>query len=103
MPELSITSSYFTLPGGSVTLSSLDFATATIISIKQTVFSKFGADCAVPVQNLWWNGYVLDDNLTVMDACVGFDKAEVINPKEDLVREFVERAEEKSERETSER
>jgi hypothetical protein len=84
MPRLQITSSYFTIPQGNLTLN-LPFETTTILAVKEVMFNKFGSDCPVKLQSLWWNGYALPDAKTIVDACVGLDPTEIISPSSDLV------------------
>ena len=85
MSTLTIASSYFALPNGSVTISDVDLNKLTVAEVKAKLFGMYGNSvCSISLQNLWWNGYVLEDGLTIASACVGTDLSETIDPSEDL-------------------
>jgi hypothetical protein len=75
-----VSSSYFALPGGKISFGPTDLDNYTIGQVKQHVFEMVGdgRDKIAPLekQRLWWNGYLLDNEImSISEACVGIDAA----------------------------
>lgn len=80
MTKLIIISNLTVLPNkGKVELVECNLNTFTIGNAKKLI-SEMCNDIAVDRQNLWWKGYILDDeNLPMIKACIDF-----ANPDESL-------------------
>jgi len=72
MTLLSIVSSVTTLKGKEkISLGEQDFNKFNIGQVRELIDHKY-ADLDSSKLQLWWQGYILDDdNLTIMEACVG--------------------------------
>ncbi len=78
--NLTIASSLFLLPNGVINLGRKDLSTFTILEVK-TEINAIHPDATLPLQNLWWNGYLLDDDRKkIIEACVGKDPKERLSP-----------------------
>merc|ERR1712157_244034 len=80
MTKLIIISNLTVLPNkGKIELGECNLITFTIGNVKKLI-SEMCNDIAVDRQNLWWKGYILDDeDLPLIKACIDF-----ANPDESL-------------------
>mmetsp|Transcript_18908 Transcript_18908/g.35051 ORF Transcript_18908/g.35051 Transcript_18908/m.35051 type:complete len:134 (-) Transcript_18908:60-461(-) len=78
--KLTICSSYFALPGGQKVYDNVDLAQTTIQSIKEKLSSEYSTVCPLPLLNLWWNGYLLDPEKSILESCIGVDVSERVPP-----------------------
>lgn len=80
MTAITVISTFTTVsPEGMVNLEDCAVSNRTVEDVKGEIFDKTGISPAR--QSLWWHGYLLDkDEQTLIDACVGVNKEEFIEP-----------------------
>lgn len=86
MTAITVVSSFTTIsPDGKVKLEDCSVKRRKVGELKDEISVKTQIDRQR--QSLWWHGYLLDqDNVTLLDACVGVNKDERIEPSiEELV------------------
>ena len=79
MTVLTVASSLFTLPSGKhVITPSVDLSIITVSQIKALLEDEFGCDrCPSEACRLFWHGYLLADENTVLESCRGVKEGEV--------------------------
>jgi len=85
MTVLTVASSLFTIPSGKMQIGDdIDLSVVTIGQVKALLQDEFGpCVCALERQRFFWHGYLLDDRMNFLDACVGVKEGERVKRDEE--------------------
>jgi hypothetical protein len=89
MTRLTIVSTFLTIEGpGKLDFGECNVEETTVQDLKFRI--EMQSNVNVQDQSLWWKGYVLDDDSkSLLQACVGVNEGEVIDPSLKSLRIFL--------------
>jgi hypothetical protein len=89
MTKLTIVSTFLTIEGrGKLDFGDCNVEETTVQDVKFRI--EMQSNVNVRDQSLWWKGYVLDDdNKSLLQACIGVNEGEMIDPSLKSLRIFL--------------
>jgi hypothetical protein len=89
MTNITILSTFTTIGGrGKLDLGACNVKEMTVQDLKVRIEMLSNLD--IQKQSLWWKGYLLDnDNQSLLQACVGVNEGELIDPSLEFLRIFL--------------
>jgi hypothetical protein len=89
MTRLTIVSTFLTIEGpGKLDFGDCNVEETTVQDLKVRI--EMQSNVNVQDQSLWWKGYVLDDDSkSLLQACVGVNEGEIIDPSLNSLRIFL--------------